>query len=159
MLGDLLASGVNLTIGDQQVIPRDPFLWRNPAAQDLGTERITAGGHSALVNPRVLPHPTRLLSGDRYSAGDPAEWEETQGFYVRCEKRFLSCAGWLGLAGLDASAETALARVAVEIDPAEREAWGLNEPGRTAAPPESLRPRLVALASLARRRSEQVLAC
>ncbi len=79
-LSELLASRITLTIGGQQVTPRDPFLWRNPAAQDLGTERITARGHSALVNPRVLPHPARLLSGDRYSAGDPAKWEDTQGF-------------------------------------------------------------------------------
>lgn len=157
-LSELLANRVTLTIGGQQVTPRDPFLWRNPAAQDLGTERITADGHSALVNPRVLPHPSRLLDGNRYSAGDPAEWKGLQGFYVRCEQRYLSCAGWLGLSGLDMSAGTALARVAVEIDPAERGAWGLSEPGRAATPPEPLRPRLAALARLARKRSEQVLA-
>jgi RNA polymerase primary sigma factor len=154
----LLAGRATLTIGGEKVIPRDPFLWRNPAAQDLGTERITSSGHSALVNPRVLPHPSRLLSGDRYSAGDPTEWEDTQGFYVRCDQRYLSCGGWLGLAGLEATAGTALARIAVDIDPAERRAWGLSEPGRPATPPESLRYRLAALAELARRRSEQVLA-
>jgi len=157
-LGNLLLSGrVTLTIDGQQVTPRDPFLSRNPASQDLGTEQVTAGGHSALVNPRVLPHPASLVSGDADAAGNPADWQRTQGFYVRCEQRYLSCAGWLGLPGLEAIAATSLARVAVEIQPDERDAWGLKEPGQTVMPPEPLRPRLAALAALARRRSEHAL--
>jgi RNA polymerase primary sigma factor len=158
-IGDLLlADRVSLTLGDQRVTPRDPFLGCNPAAQDLGFEQVTAGGHSALVNPRVLPHPEKLLSGESYSAGNPATWERTQGFYIRCAKRYLSCGGWLGLAGLDATTATSLARVAVEIQPEERAAWGLTHSGQAATPPEPLRRRLTALAGLARKRSEQVLA-
>jgi RNA polymerase sigma factor (sigma-70 family) len=158
-LGDLLLSGrVTLTIDGQRVTPRDPFLSRNPAAQDLGIEQVTAGGHSALVNPRVLPHPASLASDDTGNAGNPADWERTQGFYVRCEQRYLSCAGWLGLPGLEATAATSLARVAVEIQPDERDAWGLRKRGQAVMPPEPLRPRLAVLATLARKRSEQVLA-
>lgn len=158
-LGNLLLPGrVTLTVDGQRVTPRDPFLSRNPAAQDLGTEQVTAGGHSALVNPHVLPHPASLASGDAEAAGNPADWERMQGFYVRCEQRYLSCAGWLGLPGLEETAATSLARVAVEIQPDERNAWGLREPGQAVLPPEPLRPRLAALATLARRRSEQVLA-
>lgn len=158
-LGDLLLSRrVTLMIDGQRVTPRDPFLSRNPASQDLGTEQVTAGVHSALVNPRVLPHPASLIGGDADAAGNPADWQRTQGFYVRCEQRYLSCASWLGLPGLEAVAATSLARVAVEIQPDERDAWGLKEPGQTVMPPEPLRPRLAALAALARKRSEQVLA-
>ena len=158
-LGELLlADRVTLTLSDQQVTPRDPFLARNPAAQNLGIERVTAGGYSALVNPRVLPHPGKLLSGESYSAGSPATWERTQGFYIRCARRYLSCGSWLGLEGLDTTPVTSLARVAVEIQPEERAAWGLNKPGQRVTPPEPLRRRLTVLAGMARRRSEQVLA-
>jgi RNA polymerase sigma factor (sigma-70 family) len=158
-LGDLLlADRVSLTLGDQQVAPRDPFLGRNPAAQNLGTEQVTAGGYSALVNPRVLPHPGKLLSGESYSAGSPETWERTQGFYIRCARRYLSYGSWLGLDGLDMTTATSLARVAVEIQPEERTAWGLTKPEQAATPPEPLRRRLTALAGMARRRSEQVLA-
>jgi len=158
-LGDLLlADRVTLTLSDQQVTPRDPFLARNPAAQNLGIEQVTADGYSALVNPRVLPHPGKLLSGESYSAGSPATWERTQGFYIRCARRYLSCGSWLGLEGLDTTAVTSLARVAVEIQPEERAAWGLIKPGQRVTPPEPLRRRLTVLAGMARRRSEQVLA-
>ncbi len=158
-LGDLLlADRVSLILGDQKVTPRDPFLGRNPAAQNLGIEQVTADGFSALVNPRVLPHPDKLLRGECYSAGSPATWERTQGFYVRCARRYLYCGSWLGLEGLDTTAATCLARVAVEIQPEERVAWGLAKPGQDVTPPEPLRRRLTALAGLARRRSEQVLA-
>ena len=158
-VGDLLrADHVTLTLGDQQVTPRDPFLARNPAAQNLGIEQVTVGGYSAQVNPRVLPHPNKLLSGESYSAGSPATWERTQGFYVRCARRYLSCGSWLGLEGLDMTAVTSLARVAVEIQPEERAAWGLIKPGQRATPPEPLHRRLTVLAGMARRRSEQVLA-
>jgi RNA polymerase primary sigma factor len=159
VLGDLLhASRVALTISDQKVALRDPFLWRNPGSQDLGTELVSADGHSALVNPRVLPHPAALRDDDRYSAGEPEGWAATQGFYVRCAGRYLSCTGWLGLEGLDSTPDTALARVAVEIAPAERQAWGFDRTRGVIAPPKSLRPRLTALAMLARRRSELVIA-
>ena len=158
-LGDLLlADRVSLTLGDQKVTSRDPFLGRNPAAQNLGIEQVMAGGFSAQVNPRVLPHPSKLLSGESYSAGSPATWERTQGFYIRCARRYLSSGSWLGLEGLDITAATSLARVAVEIQPEERVAWGLTKPGQGVMPPEPLRRRLTALAGLARRRSEQVLA-
>jgi RNA polymerase sigma factor (sigma-70 family) len=149
---------LTLTLDGRVVEPRDPFLRHNPRAQDLGTERVSAGNHSAWVNPRVLPHPAALREEDRRQVDDPATWSATQGFYVRCNGRYLSCGGWLGLDGLDRTPETALARVAVEITPDEVDAWGLDRQDEDPSPPEPLRRRLAALAALARRRSEQVFA-
>jgi RNA polymerase sigma factor (sigma-70 family) len=156
--GEMLRSQqLSLVVCDEKLSWRDPFLWRNSASQDLGVELVTGDGHSATVSPRVLPHPDALREEDSWSAGDVADWVRTQGFYVRCEGRYLSWEGWLDLEGIDCAASSALARVEVTIDPGEKDAWFAGD-ADTVRPPEALRQRLVALAMLARTRSGQVLA-
>ncbi|MCX2729418.1 RNA polymerase sigma factor RpoD/SigA [Saccharopolyspora sp. NFXS83] len=158
VLGDLLRERrLVASVDGHEVVHRHPFLWNNPAAQDLGTEPVTAGGHSVLVNPRVLPHPDVLRDGDEAAVGPPHTWQEMQGFYVRCEGRYVSCSGWLGLDGLASDADTSLARIVVDITSAEAAGWRLDS-GRPITPPAPLRPRLTALAMLTRRRSALVLA-
>ncbi|MEV6228081.1 RNA polymerase sigma factor RpoD/SigA [Saccharopolyspora shandongensis] len=157
ILGDLLKERrLIASVDGHEVVHRNPFLWNNPAAQDMGTEPVAAGGHSALVNPRVLPHPDALRDGDEAAVGPPQTWRAMQGFYVRCEGRYVSCSGWLGLDGLASEADTSLARIVVDITPAEAAAWRLGS-GQPITPPAPLRPRLTALATLTRRRSALVL--
>jgi len=157
VFGELLrAKALAVTVNGRAVRGLDPFLWENTRAQDLGTEVVHADGLTVRINPRVLPHPDALRDQDLAAVGSPDDWNRTQGFYIRCAGRYLSCAGWLDLPGLDSTPKTALARVAVEIREDERAAWG--EDGVSLSPPEPLRPRLIALAQLARRRSEAVVA-
>ncbi|MEU2093544.1 sigma-70 family RNA polymerase sigma factor [Nocardia beijingensis] len=156
IFGDLL-SCTSIDVNGSKVTTHDPFLWNNPAGQHLGEEHVTAEGLSILVSPRVLPHPNSLRTGDSHSVGDPSEWQSTQGFYVRCEDRYLSCGGWLGLDGLDMSTDTSLARVLVELPVDQLGAWGGSEPGAFLVPPEPLRPRLTALARMARNKSALVI--
>jgi RNA polymerase sigma factor (sigma-70 family) len=155
--GELLRQRLTISVDGKAITRRDPFLWTNPAAQHLGDEHVSEGGHTAVVEPRVLPHPELLRPEDGHSAGDPARWLEQQGLYVRCEGRYLSCGGWLGLGDFSLSPETALARVLVEIAPGERGAWGFGQQEAVITPPEPLRARLTALVELARRRSRLVL--
>jgi RNA polymerase sigma factor (sigma-70 family) len=157
VFGALLERGVEIDINGRAVTAQDPFLWSNPAGQHLGEERVAAEGFSVVVSPRVLPHPDALRAGDVASVGDPVDWQATQGFYVRCGGRYLSCGGWLGLDDLDMAAGTALARVLVEVPPEQRAAWGEDHPGASVTAPEPLRPRLAALARIARGKSELVI--
>jgi RNA polymerase sigma factor (sigma-70 family) len=157
LLGELLTGTTSIRVDGKRVTRRDPFLWHNSASQDLGDEHVRAGGHTAVVGPRVLPHPELLRPEDAHSAGDPASWFGQQGFYVRSGGRYLTGGGWLGLGDLDLSPDTALARVLVEIDPVERTAWGFDRADGVITPPEPLRARLTALAEMARRRSQLVL--
>ncbi|MET1076217.1 MAG: hypothetical protein ABWY11_26470, partial [Umezawaea sp.] len=157
LLGELLTGKTTILVDGKRVTRRDPFLWHNPASQDFGDEHVRVGGHTAVVGPRVLPHPELLRSEDAHSAGDPALWFGQQGFYVRSGGRYLTGGGWLGLGDLDLSPDTALARVLVEIDPDERTAWGFDRADGVISPPEPLRARLTALAEMARRRSQLVL--
>jgi RNA polymerase sigma factor (sigma-70 family) len=157
VFGALLERGVEIDVNGRAVTAQDPFLWSNPAGQHLGEERVAAEGFSAVVSPRVLPHPDALRAGDVASVGDPVDWQATQGFYVRCGGCYLSCGGWLGLDDLDMAAGTALARVLVEVPPEQRAAWGEDHPGASVTAPEPLRPRLAALARIARGKSELVI--
>ncbi|WP_344928248.1 sigma-70 family RNA polymerase sigma factor [Saccharopolyspora gregorii] len=155
--GEPLREGLELKVNARSAVPRDPFLWSSPAAQTLPQEWVSGGGHRALVRLHVLPHPSRLRAEEAEAVGDPKFWAADQGFYIRCAGRYVSCAGWLGLPGLDSGPSTALARILVELEPEQAAAWGFAEPGPV-APPEALRTRLVALASRVRRSSANVLA-
>ncbi|QFU89518.1 RNA polymerase sigma factor RpoD/SigA [Amycolatopsis sp. YIM 10] len=157
VFGELLERRVGIDINGCAVTAQDPFLWSNPAGQHLGEERVTGAGYSVVASPRVLPHPDLLRAGDVDSIGNPADWRASQGFYVRCDGRYLSRGGWLGLDGLDIAESAALARVLVEVPLAQRSAWGEDHPGAAVVAPEPLRPRLAALARIARGKSELVI--
>lgn len=157
VFGELLERRVGIDVDGRAVTAKDPFLWSNPAGQHLGEERVTAAGFSVVASPRVLPHPDLLRAGDVDSVGDPLDWRASQGFYVRCDGRYLSRGGWLGLDGLDMAESTALARVLVEVPLEQRAAWGEDHPGAAVVAPEPLRPRLAALARIARGKSELVM--
>ncbi|MER6626244.1 hypothetical protein ABT326_39310, partial [Streptomyces sp. NPDC000931] len=120
-------------------------------------ELLHTHGKPVKVTPNVLPHPDQLRPGDEVNAGPPSSWEATQGFYVRCGGRYLSCSGWLGLSGLESTEDTALARVLVEVPLEERHRWGLDSEGSQLRVPDDLRARMRDLAVLARNRSELVL--
>jgi hypothetical protein len=157
VFGGLLTADISIDVNGVVVTAQDPFLWSNPAGQHLGEERVAANGFSAVVSPRVLPHPEALRAGDTDSVGDPADWRATQGFYVRTGGRYLSYGGWLGLGGLDMAADTALARVLVDVPPEQLDAWGEGRPEANIVPPEPLWSRLAALARIARGKSELVM--
>ncbi|MBB5958458.1 RNA polymerase sigma factor (sigma-70 family) [Saccharothrix tamanrassetensis] len=157
VFGELLRRKAEIDVNGRAVTAQDPFLWGNPAGQHLGEERVTAAGLSVVASPRVLPHPDALRAGDTASVGDPADWQMSQGFYVRCDGRYLSRGGWLGIDGLEMTEDTALARVLVEVPSEQRAAWGGEHPGATVVPPEPLRSRLAALARIARGKSELVI--
>lgn len=157
VFGRLLVPDISINVDGLLVTEQDPFLWSNPAGQHLGEEHVAVGDFSVVVSPRVLPHPDALRAGDTDSVGDPADWQATQGFYVRCGGRYLSCGGWLELGELGMAADTALARVLVEVPPEQLDAWGSDRPGAHIVPPESLRSRLAALAQIARGKSELVM--
>jgi RNA polymerase sigma factor (sigma-70 family) len=157
VFGDLIHSRrLQLTVGSQMVRSRDPFLSGNPRSQDLGTETIEVDNCRAVVTPVVLPRPETLCEEEIQAVGRPESWSATQGFYVRCAGRFLTRGGWLGLDGLESTPATAMARIAVDIEPVDRSAWGADHVDGMVTPPPPIRPRLLALAMLARRRSESI---
>lgn len=152
----LVSKRVRIHVNGAPVMARDLFLERHPASQDLGTEHVMADGHSAAISLRILPHPDRLSAEDLSAAGDPDLWPREQGFYVRCADRFVYAGGWLDLPDLASAEETSLARIIVDIDESELEAWRPVARQGQVTVPTPLRERLSMLADLARRRAMQV---
>jgi hypothetical protein len=157
VFGRFLASGsLSISVGGQNLTAWDPFLRRNTATQDLGTEPLDAADHAVRVTPFVLPHPSRLTETEQREAGGPSGWHAHQGFFVYRGGRLLTMGGWLRLPGLALSPHTRLARLAVEIDTDSDHTWQVDIRKSRVRPPIEVRPRLAELAELARQRSERV---
>jgi hypothetical protein len=161
-LGAVLAprirdNGLLVAVNGKHVRATDPFLWSNPATQDLGQEEIAAAGCAVTANPYVLPHPNRLREGDDVQVGRPEEWLAHQGLYLRSEGRYLLRGGWWGLPGFRQEDASSLVRIDLEIEAGQQTHWGFDGPGPI-SPPAALAPRLAAVASVARKRSEAVWA-
>ncbi|EFC83346.1 sigma-70 family RNA polymerase sigma factor [Parafrankia sp. EUN1f] len=138
------------------VASRDPFLLTHPATQDHGTETVRADGLVAHVRPYVLPHPSRLAEEDFAEAGEPSTWRRAQGVYLVCDGRFWSLGGWLGLPDLVSDPDSDLARIEVEIEPSQLDAWTDSEAGGTPIVPAPLQRDVSRLARMTRGLSADV---
>jgi RNA polymerase sigma factor (sigma-70 family) len=135
---------------------RDPFLLTHPATQDHGIEPVRADGLSARVRPYVLPHPSRLTTEDLADVGEPETWRRSQGIYVLSGNCFWSCGGWLDLPGLDTDASSDLARLEIEVEPDQLDAWRSTEADQPLHVPEPLQRDIVRLARMTRSLSADV---
>ncbi|MFG1776823.1 ATP-binding protein [Micromonospora sp. NPDC049048] len=157
VFGRYLAAGrLRLTVAGHEVPPWDPFLLHHAAAQDLGSEVLTLGGHATTVTPYVLPHPARLTESEYRRAAGLRGWHSQQGFYVYRGNRLLTQGGWLGLRGLTKHPQTRLARLAVDVDSDADHLWQVDVRKASVRSPSPLRARLTELATYARDRSELV---
>ncbi|ONH61370.1 RNA polymerase [Frankia sp. CcI49] len=138
------------------VASRDPFLLTHPATQDHGTETVRVDGLVAHVRPYVLPHPSRLAEEDFEEAGELSTWRRAQGVYLVCDGRFWSLGGWLGLPDLVSDPNSDLARIEVEIEPSQLDAWTDSEAGRTPIVPAPLQRDVSRLARMTRGLSADV---
>ena len=153
--GPLLAGGgLRIELADEKVQYLDPFATQNRATQDLGTEVIFLNGQITEVTMYVLPHPDRLAGSDGYGIGSLAELQANQGIYLKCGDQFIVTGGWMGIPSMERGPESALARVLVDISPADRASW---EPASASVrPPAEMVGRLSELARSAARRSAEV---
>lgn len=157
VFGRFLSAGtLKISVGGQAVTGWDPFLRRNPATQDLGTEVLDSSGLPTRVTPYVLPHPSRLTEAEDQAAAGPSGWHAHQGFFVYRGDRLMTMGGWLRLRGLALSPPTRLARVAIDIDTVADQMWQVDIRKSRVRPPAAVRHRLTELAQLARQRSEHV---
>lgn len=157
VFGRYLSGGkLKISVGGQYLAAWDPFLARNTLTQDLGSEVLEYDGGMAKVTLYVLPHPSRLTAAESSAAEGSRGWHGHQGFYVFRGDRLLTTGGWLGLRGLPASPQARLARLAVDIAPADDHDWQVDVRKSRVQPPSEIRQRLKELAEYARQRSEQV---
>ncbi|MFJ2405984.1 ATP-binding protein [Streptomyces xanthochromogenes] len=146
---------LRLTVGGHVLAPWDPFCRQNMATQDLGTERLGAGGQVQVI-PYVLPHPSRLSEAEIKDSAGPRGWNAQQGFYVYRGDRMVSAGGWLGLPEMVIAPQTRLARIEISMDPASDHLWQVDVRKSRVHPPAGLEEDLTRLAAAAREASVAV---
>ncbi|MBE1533208.1 ATP-binding protein [Actinomadura algeriensis] len=147
---------LELVVGGAAVRPADPYLRGHVATQDRGIEVLEHDGHRIVVNPVVLPHPSRLDREDVERSRLPGGWLDRQGFYVYRGTRLIVPGGWLGFPGMNRSNHTRLARVAVMLPPGADLSWEVDVRKSFVRPPAPLADRLAELAEDVRERSTRV---
>ncbi|MFJ1769661.1 ATP-binding protein [[Kitasatospora] papulosa] len=146
---------LRLVVGGHVLTAWDPFCRQHMATQDLGTERLEAGGPAQVI-PYVLPHPSRLSEAEIKDGAGPRGWNAQQGFYVYRGDRMVSAGGWLGLPNMVIAPQTRLARIEISMDPASDHVWQVDVRKSRVHPPASLEEDLARLAASARSASVAV---
>ncbi|MFB4317618.1 ATP-binding protein [Actinomadura sp. 21ATH] len=147
---------LKLIVGNTALQPADPYLRGHSATQDRGSEVLEHDGHRIVVNPLVLPHPSRLSPRDVEKARLPGGFLDRQGFYIYREERLILAGGWLGFSGMNKSNHTRLARVAVTLPPGADLSWEVDVRKSFVRPPNQISQRLAELAEDVRDRSTRV---
>ena len=115
----------------------DPFLINNKWTQPLPEETFAVGGETVKVAPFILPHFSKLSSGELEVAGGEEGLRRNQGFYVYRNERLITWGSWFRLVRQEEL--TKLARVRVDISNRLDHLWRLDVKKSTAYPPTELR--------------------
>ncbi len=150
---------VNGRTPEHRVTPWDPFMQHEEATSQTPEEPFHTSHGNVKVKGFILPHKDRLTKSALERGAGPEGWTAQQGFYIYRARRLLVSGGWLGL-GL-ARAWTReesfkLARIRIDIDNSNDEAWAIDVRKSTARPPEELRDRMRDLADHVRQRARKV---
>lgn len=124
---------VAISLNEDPLDPRDPFLSDHRATHKLPPETIRIGTASVLVQPYILPHFSKLSSAELELAGGEEGLRRQQGFYVYRSRRLIVWGSWFRLAGHEEL--TKLARVKVDIPNSLDPLWTLDIKKSVASPP------------------------
>lgn len=137
LAGDPGSAGLTMTINNAKVEPLDPFLRANRTTVSMPVEKIMVDGVPVLVQPFILPHISRLKTGDLRLAGGQDGLRRHQGFYVYRNRRLIVWGTWFRLVRQEEL--TKLARVQVDVPNTLDHLWTLDIKKSVASPPEAVR--------------------
>lgn len=124
---------VSMSLNEDPLVARSPFLSDLPATLSLPPETITVNGAVVHIQPYILPHFSKLKSADLERAGGEEGLRRHQGFYVYRGRRLIVWGSWFRLASHEEL--TKLARVRVDIPNSLDPLWTLDIKKSTASPP------------------------
>lgn len=155
-------SGVSIFINGKaqrnRVKPWDPFLESHIATfSPSDAEKIRFHEREVSVKGFVLPHKDKLTEAEHQAGGGPAGWNAQQGFYIYRNDRLLVAGGWLDL-GFTNEEHHKLARVRIAIPNSTDAAWSIDVKKSRARPPAALRPRLLEVANVVRKKARELYA-
>ncbi len=148
-------SGIQVLVNGHPLKGWDAFLTGHEATQKLPEKTLEWSGAPVKVTPYVLPHHTRLSPEEWEAAGGSRGWNAHQGFYIYRGRRLLVAGDWLGLP-LGKEEHYKLARIRIDLPNDADTEWHLDVKKSNARPPAALRDGLKRLATLTRRRANEV---
>lgn len=130
---------ISITVNDEPVPERDPFLVNNLATQRQRMQRIP--GTDATLCGYTLPYQNKLTMEDRGLLDLKQEKGhtlfDTQGFYIYRAYRLITWGSWFRL--LTRKEATKLSRVQVDIPNNMDDEWTLDIKKSQATPPKTIR--------------------
>lgn len=130
---DLSRKRVNISLNEDPVEARDPYLSDHRATHRLPEETIRVDGAAVVVQPYILPHFSKLSPAELELAGGEEGLRRHQGFYVYRSRRLIVWGSWFRLARQEEL--TKLARVRVDIPNSLDHLWTLDIKKSLASPP------------------------
>lgn len=129
---DILMNGLSIQA-------KDPFLIKKSTLL-MDEEAIIVRGQKVKVRPYILPHTSKLSSGEINDLGGKEGLRKQQGFYVYRNKRLLVWGTWFRL--MRQGDLSKLARVQVDIPNSLDDLWTLDIKKSTATPPMEIKRNL-----------------
>ncbi len=145
---------VAITVNGTAVEAWDPFMEDHPATQHMPEENLPLGGGRVAVTPFVLPHVSKLTTGQHATGAGASGWNGQQGFYVYRATRLLVAGSWLGLP-MQQEEHYKLARIRVDLPNDMDEAWQIDVRKATARIPGPLLAQFRRIAKRARQAASE----
>ena len=129
LAGRVPGKTISIRVNDVLLEPWDPFCLSEPHTQVLPEESVPIEDLNergiVTFRPHVLPRQRDFSSQKAHTrAGEPAGWNQQQGFYIYRANRLIQCGGWSNTRVADE--HTKLARIAVDVPPALDESFRIN---------------------------------
>jgi hypothetical protein len=147
-------AGITISLNEDPLDGRDPFLLNHPATEKLPAEFIRIRDASVHVQPYVLPHFSKLSQAQLDLAGGEEGLRRRQGFYVYRSRRLIIWGSWFRLTRNEEL--TKLARVAVDVPNSLDDLWTLDVKKSIAAPPAEVAIHLRRIINRIAQRSRRV---
>lgn len=132
---------IMIKMNGDNIIGFDPF-FTEKSRLIMDEEKIEIPQHNSivLVQPYILPHPSKMSKIELEKYGGTDGLRRSQGFYIYRNKRLLIWGTWFRMTRMDEFSK--LARVRIDIPNTLDELWTLDVKKSAAIPPEIVKNRL-----------------
>lgn len=152
--GEVPRRPLRIFVNGTQLVPNDPYMRDHAATQVLERESLMVDGQPVTIQPHVLPHFSKLNSGEQERIAGEEGTARNQGFYLYRGNRLIIHGTWFRL--IRHSELTQIIRVSVDIPNALDRLWRITIDKSDAQLPAPLRKRFRQLITGFRRRSSRV---
>ncbi|GJD51058.1 DNA mismatch repair protein MutL [Methylobacterium crusticola] len=154
LAGEVRGRRLTIRLNGHKVEAWDPFYRDHEATQVLEPENLEIGGRAIDIQPFILPHYSKLKTGQYDKLGGEEGFLRNQGFYVYRSHRLIISGTWFRLVRHGELSQ--LVRIRVDIPNALDHIWKITIDKSDAQLPAALRTRLRQIVEGLRRRSAKV---